>query len=177
MSRESVLKLCGFGLIAACFAATSVYSYSLASTTIPVVGAAETNHDDCKNCSNNGTETIYECYDLSGPSEPCNDDFCGKNEFQFAQCEVGDAGAEETDCITEPDPDDWWRRLTVKDPTEDCTSEDDLSKPTPDCSAVLEGVPAGTPWTSPCGTDAAHCPNSAPTQHRVIYVPRQVCAD
>jgi hypothetical protein len=168
MSRESLLKLCGFGLTAACFAATSVYSYSFASATIPVVGAAVTNHANCKNCSDNGTKTRRECYDLDGP--PCDAEFCTVNDYQFAQCEVGMPGGEDDPCDTEPDPNDWYRRATVKDPSSPCTSPGRNIETWPACGIVISEFDSGT-WNSPCFT--ATC--DGPTQFQLTYPSRSVC--
>ena len=165
MSQKVVRALCA--LLAPVVAGTA-FSFAGPSEFTGVFGSIDAS--GCKGpCDGSKTKTRYECYDLNGPPAPCNPNYCGMNEYQFAACAVGPQGAEDPPCQTHVDNNDWFRRLSVRQPTAPCSSPGENAENIPPCSFVNSSQPGQ--WVSPCGTSGCQ----GPTQYRVVYNGRIVC--
>ncbi len=168
MSRkiwEAVSLLC-FAML---FLVSAGVAYSSASvaTLFSAIGGAE--WAGCKApCSDGGVIPVIECYDIIR-GQPCNIDYCAYNETRVVKCAVGAAGSDELPCKTKSNPNDWWRRITIR--REACTDEGGSGVVSfgDNCTMTFGG---GNSSRTPCKTTSC---STGPIQQRGLYLGRMEC--
>lgn len=152
--------------ISASLTSSAVYSFADPADLSSVFGAQLAG---CKGpCNDGGMKSRAECLDETGP--PCDTAFCTLNEYHLATCTVGVQGPEDPPCKTKVDPNDWYRRSTVRAQSTPCDNQGRDREVFPACTLVSGGAGA---WNSPCKAGGG-C-SSGPIQLQVTYAGRTVC--